>query len=76
MKARTDIHYEVRIGDSNSIGGRFYEKQEALDHCKHLMDTEPIEYRTNGHGEVFDYGVVKLPQQYNLKGKRIPLLHL
>jgi len=69
MKARTDIHYEVRIGDSNSIGGRFYQKQEALDHCKHLMDTEPIEYRTNIHGEVFDYEVVKITTTMQPEGE-------
>ena len=69
MKAQTDIHYEVRLGDSNSIGGRFYKKQEALDHCKHLMDTEPIEYRTNGHGEVFDYFVVKITTTVQPEGE-------
>ena len=69
MKAQTDIHYEVRIGDSLGIGGRFYNKQDALDHCKHLMDTQPIEYRTSIHGEVSDYYVVKITTTIQPEGE-------
>ena len=69
MKAQTQIHYEVRIKDSLGVGGRFYNKQDALDHCKHLMDTQPIESRTNGHGEVFDYFVVKITTTIQPEGE-------
>ena len=69
MKAQTQIHYEVRIKDSLGVGGRFYNKQGALDHCKNLMDTEPIESRTNGHGEVFDYFVVKITTTIQPEGE-------
>ena len=70
MKAQTQIHYEVTIGQTNnSIGGRFHKKQEALDHCKHLMDTASIESRTNGYGEVFDYFVVKITTTIQAEGE-------
>ena len=72
VQMNTQAHYEVRIDDSLSIGGRFYTKQEALDHCKHLMDTEPLRYRTNGFGEVFSFYVVKVTTIEEVVGDESP----
>jgi len=72
VQMNTQAHYEVRIQNSLNIGGRFYTKQEALEHCKHLEDTEPLSYKTNGLGEVFSFYVVKVTTIEEVVGDESP----
>jgi len=81
LKTQTHTQYQVKLGHIIpsksggvvSYGGYFSTKQEALDQCKHLMDTESIESRTatdsNGNSEVFDFYVVKVTTIVGVEGE-------
>jgi hypothetical protein len=78
VQMNTQAHYEVRIGNSLGIGGWFYTKQEALDHCKHLEDTTPMKWKCKGDtynegcGEEMFHFIVKVTIIEEVEGDDSP----